>query len=734
VQYTTEQQTIIHHGGGHARIIAVAGSGKTQTLTAYVQKRLSDGANPRRLLVLMYNKSAQVDFERRLRHALQGNKAPDIRTFHSLGYRICQTLVRQGDMPAFNKNLMADADIESATWRILRHLADESIADDVLTRKKKWVEPAVAYFELVKSSLDSPERVFEQIGLPAVCQFFIEAFYRFEDWRNEQGRLTFSDLIYQPVQRFRKDPALAAQFSGHMAEIIVDEFQDINPAQQFLLETLAGDVAQVMVVGDPDQTIYEFRGSKPTLLTQHFEQTFRDCQDYQLSHTFRFGDGLSLLANQVIAGNYPDPSKRTQCISHAAASTTDVQLLPVKDSAQGVLNTIVQWSEQHPLSDIAVINRLWANSARLELLLLANNIPFRLDNHQTVLERHELRPFRVLLQLASGQAGDWNLKTRRIAWQSLLTQPYLKIKKSMVDELIQTLAHAPTRWGQALRNAVPESLSAYQSEALFERARWIDKAERGQGDTYSLVQGWIQTTDYMSALRDNAFSAAAVEDQVATVKAFAMFVRQQQWPLASASAQLAELMARKTPDDQDALLITSIHKSKGREWPCVIIPEFNHRFYPYQPDSDMTIPASVTSERRLLYVAMTRAKQSLVLVTPLAEEVSDHSPLMPIDYVSGLSPFLSWLQQPDSPAVLPAGMHQASVEHYAAVKSLGPVSWRATTSTAELLNRTVRHPSLGLGQIVQEDTQRVVIQFVRDSRQRSFDRAIVLPILDILPG
>jgi len=732
VQYTSEQNQIIDHTGGHARIIAVAGSGKTQTLTAYVQKRLANGANPRRLLVLMYNKAAQLDFEKRLSLVVQQQSLPDIRTFHSLGYRICQALVRQGDMPAFNKDLLQDFEIEPVVWRILRHLADESIAEDVLTRKKKWVEPALAYFELVKSSLESPEIVFDSTGLPKNCQFFVEAFYRFEDWRSQQNKMTFADLIYEPVQRFIHEPNLAQRFSGHMAEIIVDEFQDINPVQQYLLETIQGGKGQVMVVGDPDQTIYEFRGSKPSLLTHHFSDTFDNVTDFQLSHTFRFGDALSLLANQVIANNYGHHSDRTQCISHQTTEQTQIKLLPIADGAEGALQTITTWSRSRPLSDIAVINRLWANSARLELLLLAQSVPYRMDNQQTVLERFELRPFRVLLQIASGNAYEWDEKTKRSAWQVLLTQPYLKIKKSIVDQLVKQLAKKERQWATELRNAVPESLSKFQSEALFERARLIDKAERAQGDAYGVVYGWIQSTDYMSALKDNAFSASQVEDQIATVKAFAQFVRHSKWALSEGAAQLAELAARKTPADVDAILITSIHKSKGREWPCVIIPEVNGRFFPYQPDGEMIIASSLSSERRLLYVAMTRAKQELVLVTPPDGGDTASSPLIPDVYVEGVNSFVEYLKNPVSSMILPAGMQKPSAEHYAAVKQLGEIEWVGYQIREGLVKATVRHPVLGVGQIVRESEKRIWIQFVRETKLREFDRAIVLPLMTIL--
>lgn len=111
--YTDEQRRIIAHPGGHARIVAVAGSGKTATLTAYVSRRIRDGLSPRRLLVLMYNKTAQRDFARRLTEQNPaGMRLPEVRTFHSLGYRIYQRLVQNDNLPPFDRTLMSDAQVE----------------------------------------------------------------------------------------------------------------------------------------------------------------------------------------------------------------------------------------------------------------------------------------------------------------------------------------------------------------------------------------------------------------------------------------------------------------------------------------------------------------------------------------------------------------------------------------------------------------------------------------------
>jgi len=749
--FTDEQRDIIDHPGGHARIVAVAGSGKTATLTAYVSRRIREGLSPRRLLVLMYNKTAQQDFTRRLNgQNPSGTRLPEVRTFHSLGYRIYQRLVQDGELPAFDRTIMSDAQVEPMVWRILRGLAEGDQAEDILTRKKKWVEPALAYFELVKSSLNPPDLVFEQSGLPSQCRIFVDAFEQFEQWRQDQRRVTFSDLLYDPVRCLNSRPDLADRFGGHMQEILVDEYQDINPIQQRLLEIVYGGRGQVMVVGDPDQTIYEFRGSEPTLLTEGFTDSFGQVRDYELSWTFRYGHHLSLLANHLIGAQHPHPDSRTLCYSHTVTPPTRVEQVRSDDGASTALGLIQQIRKQRPLTDIAVLNRLWANSARLELLLMAADVPYHLDHHQTVLERFELRPFWVLFDLASGDFSRYDPDSRRQAWQTLLTQPYLKIRKVVIDDLVSTLASVATDSARHLRNAIPESLSGYQADQLMERARLLQKAEQATVGAAELLSGWIRGTDYYAALKESAFSAQQVDDQVATVKAFAQFVAAQDWPAAEASPRLRQWQQRKADASAkghrpQGVHITSIHKAKGREWPIVILPEVNARFYPYHPEGDLTRPTSEASERRLLYVAMTRAREHLVLLTPADRGENPDSP-----FVNDLR----WLGSTDLAHALNEGARELTLSdvmdipmvnrYINAVNSPLSVHWQAAPRGKDAVadmdpdasdsadTRRISHSQWGVGRIVHQDAQRLRIRFVRTGQERTFDREAVAPFLEWL--
>lgn len=736
MHFTDEQDAIIAHPGGHARIVAVAGSGKTSTLTAYLARRLNEGVNPRRLLVLMYNKAAQQDVSRRLAAAQTQQRLPEVRTFHSLGYRILQRLVHDGELPPVQWELLNDAQIEPVVWRLLRTAAvDEEQAEDILSRKKKWVEPALNYFELVKSSLASPAEVFEQSGLPKVCGIFIEVFEQFEQWRADQRRLTFADLLYDPVCCLIAKPDVAQRFAGHMDEILVDEYQDINPIQQALLDILHGGRGQVMVVGDPDQTIYEFRGSEPSLLTEAFQRQFADPRDYQLSWTFRYGHQLSLLANHLIQAGADRTAADTLCFSHPSTPNTRVRQIRSDDSAQAALDCIQSWQSQRPLTHIAVLNRLWANSARLELKLLAANLPYRLESQRTVLERFELAPFWVLLDLASGEFSRYDDEQRRQAWRTLLTQPYLKIRKVVVDELLSRLARVGHDTARQLRNALPDNLSGFQADQLLERARLMQRAEEGKVSASELVSGWLVGTDYLNALRDNAFSAQQVDDQVATVTAFVDFIAAQRWPAAAAGDQLRALQQQRRATGQQGVTLTSIHKAKGREWPCVLIPELNARFYPYHPEGDLSRPASTDSERRLLYVALTRARDEAVLLTPLNRQETPDSPFLAELNWEGCRTLAEALAQSHTQVSLPASMNVSVVERYLhAQQSSLAVDWQSPQADVIPAKkwRRLRHPKFGAGQLLSDDGERLSIRFIRDGQVRRFDRRQTWPLLDWL--
>lgn len=655
---TPEQLSIVHHQQGHARVIAVAGAGKTTTLVHFIQQRLLAGSNPKRMLVLMYNKAAQTDFQIKLQQVVSQSEfrtpLPDVRTFHALGFKIYHRLISQGHLPGIQQDLINAGEMDGIVWRLLQQVAAsqglEDTRQDILSQRKKWVEPAVAFIDLVKSDLLSAGDILEESELPQQCQIFIETFERFEQWRKEHNRITFSDMLYDPCMLFKQRPDIAEQFSGHMEWILVDEYQDVNGIQQFLLQILHGaggyqGNGQVMVIGDADQTIYEFRGSKPEYITKEFEKAF-NTQDvhgevittahtsYQLPHTFRYGHKLSLLANQVIGEN--QDREDVLCLSHPTTPNTRIHLQHHGDYSQQVLTLLKELAEKRPLEDVAILNRLWGISAPIELALLQEDMPYQLDHSQTVLDRFELQVFWILFEIASDNFKLRNRRERKAAWLTLLTQPFPKVKRALLEDMAESISQHDGDLSQALWEAIPKDISKWQRQQLEDRGQVIEAAEMasigkntaahvaksksGFGErelkAWQLAQQYINATDFYEGIKDSAFSAQQIEDRSETIKAFVRFLKTTNRPANQIYAYLNELKERHKNKQSSGVRITSIHKAKGLEWPVVIIPALSARYYPYEAEGTFTTKSSEESERRLFYVAMTRAKEDLYLIAP----------------------------------------------------------------------------------------------------------------------
>ena len=166
MQLSHEQQQIIAHQTGHAKVIAVAGAGKTTTLAMFIQQRLLLGQNPRRLLVIMYNKAAQQDFTAKLTSILSGGILPQVRTFHALGLKIYHGLINEGLLSPFKDDLISQSEQEHTLWRLMQQFANKQTAQEILQDRKKWLDPMMSFMENVKSSLEPAELIFKESGLP----------------------------------------------------------------------------------------------------------------------------------------------------------------------------------------------------------------------------------------------------------------------------------------------------------------------------------------------------------------------------------------------------------------------------------------------------------------------------------------------------------------------------------------------------------------------------------------
>lgn len=601
MKLTAEQQAVVHHGEGHARVAAVAGAGKTTTMAARVLHLLSSGVAPRRMLVLMFNRSAKEDFQRRLASmAPAGQPLPDVRTFHSLGHRLTQSLCRWG--------ALAPRRLLSAEWqmeRLLRQASLNVLADQV-ERRDAALEgdrlEALAHFcGLVKAEMLPAETLYERLQFEPDTDYFPAAFVEAERLLEAEGVMSYADLLYRPLQALEADASLRQRVEGFLDHVIVDEYQDINTVQQRLLAVLAGPTASVMAVGDANQCIYEWRGARPDTMLENFTATFGDATDYPLSMTFRHGHALALTANHAIMANQRRPDQL--CLADAQNPNTRVF---VGQGSRLLLDALVDWQAQgRALSDASLLVRSWALSVPFQLALLQAGIPFRLLREDRFVFR---------LPLVQALAGYLKLSRRPELLHDpeqlllLLAQPTPFVAR----ERLQRLAHqlASTQQWPERHEPVLASLKPLQRRTL--KKRWELLCELPRLSAWppaKLLSHVVEAIDAEKTLKRAAARRDKGEEDVRLLDVLIEQAQSVQDPDA-----FIELLERPVENQAGGVLISTVHGAKGLEWPLVAVAGVNEEDFPHYSRDNPLSDERLEEERRLFYVAITRAKEQLLVL------------------------------------------------------------------------------------------------------------------------
>lgn len=620
--YTTKQISVINHAGGHAIVGAVAGSGKTHTMVARVIHLLKAGVEPRRILVLMFNKSAQEEFERRLKLACaeEGLPVAEVLTFHGFGLRISRRLVEAG--------LLNGAKLETEGYsirkmarEILQRVNAEGDEDNLLDLNFEVVTEFLDTIDILKGELFPTPDERWAATVRDIDKRFVRGFSLFEEARFDRGIRLFSDLIYDPVMAALSNADVERFIGGRYDNVIIDEFQDINEAQMTLVRMIAGKRASVMAVGDEDQTIYRWRGAKPDYMTSLFTKEFPGADRYTLPHTFRYGHSLSLLANFVITRN----SNRTDkiCVSGIERDTAlDVRLVASNPGAE-VLKIVKEWTAAgRGLHEIAVLVREYAHSISSEVALLQDGIPYRIVGASPFFDRADVLGLRAYLQLAAGgMAAVESTERRTKLVQALLMTPTLYLRRDTIEMIAEAVAESPDDL-----LSIAESFFRSDSRAQpFTRDRRLRAVETwrwvmGIGPTKKaaeLLGEILQRTNLQKEIEKNIPDPRESAEKIRMIWQIVKLARERGESPTGFVAFLDQLAtdygAAEAHDDR--VLITSCHRAKGLEWPLVILPELTDGSFPVIRDGSGD--AEIEDERRLFYVAATRAKERLALLAPM---------------------------------------------------------------------------------------------------------------------
>jgi DNA helicase-2/ATP-dependent DNA helicase PcrA len=586
-----DQLTAVSHGAGPARIIAPAGSGKTRVLTERLRHLVVDtGAAPETVTALAFNVKAADEMKGRTSEWFAG-RAPHIRTINSLAYDICNEFGGAGRLRVLNE--MDARRLIEATFEIRRRSNADVLApylEALAAIRLQLTDPGVA-----------EENFPDAAGIGS-------GFDRYRSSLAEAGALDFDEQIYRAIEILVTRPDARAAARTRCRSLLVDEFQDLNPAHLLLLRLLSAPGFDCFGVGDDDQVLYGYSGATPKFLIE-FADSFPGATPYALETNYRCPpdvvDGASSLLSycseridKVIrsARAHPDAA------GHAAPPADGLVILrePQDQLATATVRTIDGWlTAGHDPTDMAVLARV--NSALLPVLVGLSESGIACESSLTprVLDRTGIRV--ALAYLRIGNDPD-NIRTDDL--RETIRRPSRRIAPNVIDMLTSSGRSSLSdvrRLAGRLTGGDVEKLQQYAAD-LEIVARGCAASSSAGLRAIRLEVGLGDAVDILDASRDEADRSTHVDDLIALESVASLH----------AEASTFETWLRSVLQPGEAgrpgVLLSTIHRIKGREWDRVIVFGVNQGLLPHRLSHDLD------AERRVLHVGMTRARVQTILL------------------------------------------------------------------------------------------------------------------------
>lgn len=595
----TAQQKAVCHETGPMLVLAGPGSGKTTVLLCRISRLLERGlAKPQEILALTFSKAAAEEMKSRFEN-LNGASGVSFGTFHSIFFRILRSRygwnVEQIFQEEERRSILRNS-IEAEKWDI----------PDL----EEYISQFFSQLSLMNSELEQPNR-FTPTGMPV--EEFRKLYRAYEGYKERHEKLDFDDMLTQCYQLLREDAAVREYWQRKYKFILVDEFQDVNQAQFACLQILAEKHQNLFVVGDDDQSIYAFRGARPDFLL-HFPTLYPAAKKVTLNTNYRSTERIVNLAERVIGNNEVRFVKNMKGIGEAGDKVTFFLAEDAAKEAAHIAEKIGRLLDEGvPLTEIAVIYRTNLQGGAFARELYKRGIPYDLrDNSGNVYEHWVAKDLLAYLLLAENEESDSAL--RRI-----LNKPKRYIGKDL-------LAEAETMPYTLLRSFfVCPSLRGWQEENL-ENLR-IDLNQirkRTPYDALKYIRKVIGYDEYLEEFaayrRTSAQVLQEIADEIMETAKDCADVRSFREQLERLSLQMKE-QSRKKGQKRNGVALMTMHGAKGLEFRAVFLPSLVEGIVPHEKGMD-----TVAEERRLFYVAMTRASEKLCLSAILQRYEKERKP------------------------------------------------------------------------------------------------------------
>ena len=609
-----QQRDAVRHTEGPLLLLAGAGSGKTRVITCRIAHLLQQGVSATQILAMTFTNKAAREMQERVEQmvGIDAARGMTISTFHSLCVRILKAHIER---LGYKKNfsIYPASDQQQLVRRLLKEQYSEATGKDA--------DQVLWQISDAKNRLIGPAD-YRASGSNPVSHWVARVYPRYQRELKAFNAVDFDDLLMLAVRLLEEHDDLLEHYRHRFRYQMVDEYQDTNPVQYRLLKLLAGGHGNLCVVGDDDQSIYGFRGADVNIIL-NFEKDYAGTRLIKLEQNYRSTGNILAAANAVIKHN-PKRKEKALWTADGAGSAIDYRLCEDdEDEARQVMERIhaVRYDKQLAYRDFAVLYRTNSQSRAFEEQFRYENIPYVLIGGQQFFERKEVKDVIAYLKVLVNPFDEVNLLR-------ILNYPRRGIGTTSADRLIRYSAEQNQPLWQVLQQSeVVEELNQKTHDAIsgfvqmLERYRLRFRNPLQMPETLRELLKELKLDDEIYRQEgDLGRARRRLENMEEVGNALANYLEREERPSLSGFIDKVSLLDEEKPGGndkekklaEDAVILMSLHASKGLEFPEVFLVGMEEGFLPHKKSIHETF--DIDEERRLCYVGITRAQQHLSLL------------------------------------------------------------------------------------------------------------------------
>lgn len=584
-----EQQLAITHDKGPCMVLAGPGSGKTYTIVRRIENLIQNKqVRPEEILVITFTRAAAQEMKERFRDKV-GSKGNLVTfgTFHGIYYGILKWAYK----------LQADSILsEEEKQQMLREILEKQ--QPQMVEEKEFLQDLLSEISLVKNHGTAVEE-----HMPKACEkdLFVTIYQGYERQRSRMRKLDFDDMLTETKRLFVERPDVLKLWQEKFRYLLIDEFQDINPVQYDVIRMLAEPENNLFVVGDDDQAIYRFRGARPELMLD-FPKVFPEAKVLRLSKNYRSTKTIVDVSGKVISHNQKRYEKQLTTENEQGETVHIHEAKNPMEESRYIIEEIQKRMQAGlPARKMAVLFRSAMDARVLTESCMEYQVPFSMKDRMFNLYEHFIgKDLYAYLQLANGERS-------RSHFLRIMNRPNRYISRGAVDQGEVTF--------EGLRKYYEEMDWMQERIEQFE----LDVKLMGRMAPYGAIQYLRKSVGYDLFLREYAqFRNIRQEDLFDILHEIEERVKEYQtmedwFAHIKEYTRLLQLQAAENQNRQEGVQFMTMHGAKGLEFDTVFLLGANEGVTPYKKAETKE---EIEEERRMFYVAMTRAKRKLILTYP----------------------------------------------------------------------------------------------------------------------